>query len=156
MEEIHEKYMKEALKEAQKAYDKDEVPVGAIIVKNNEIIARGHNLREKNQMSIDHAEIVAIRKASKKLKSWRLDDCDMYVTLEPCLMCAGAILQSRIKNVYYGTTDSKAGVIESIAKIPEISFCHKVTYVGGIKKDESKKMIQEFFSNLRKRKKTES
>ena len=106
---MQEKYMKEALKQAQKAYDINEVPVGAIIVKDDKIIARAYNLKETKQDTTKHAEIIAIQKASKKLNAWRLTDCEMYVTLEPCSMCAGAIIQARIKKVYIGTMDSKTG-----------------------------------------------
>ena len=106
---MQQKFMKAALKEAQKAYDKLEVPVGCVIVKDNKIIARAHNLKETKTDTTKHAEILAIQKASKKLKSWRLTDCDMYVTLEPCSMCAGAIIQSRLNKVYYGAYDEKTG-----------------------------------------------
>ena len=104
---MEQKFMKEALKEAQKAYDKLEIPVGAVIVKNGKIISRAHNLKETKQTAIAHAEILAIQKANKKLNNWRLADCDIYVTLEPCDMCMGAILSSRIKNIYIGTLDPK-------------------------------------------------
>ena len=104
---MQEKFMKQALKEAKKAYEKLEVPVGAVIVKNGKIIARAHNQKETKYDTTKHAEILAIQKASKKLGSWRLIDCDMYVTLEPCPMCAGAIINSRIKNVYIGASDEK-------------------------------------------------
>ena len=104
---MQEKFMKEALKEAQKAYGKLEIPVGAVIVKDEKIIARAHNLKETKQSAIAHAEILAIQKANKKLNNWRLLDCDMYITLEPCQMCMGAIMSSRIKNIYIGTLDPK-------------------------------------------------
>lgn len=149
----HEKYMREALKLAVKAYKIDEVPVGAVIVKDGIIIAKGYNQREKTQSALKHAEIIAIEKACKKLKSWRLDGCDLYVTLEPCLMCAGAILQSRIKNVYYGANDLKAGVIESKCSINKIDFPHKVNYTSNILKNDSKKLLKSFFKELRSRKK---
>ena len=100
-------FMKEALKEAQKAYEKKEIPVGAVIVKNHKIIARAHNLKENKKMATGHAEILAIQKACKKLKAWRLTDCEIYVTLEPCAMCAGAIIQARIQKLYIGTLDPK-------------------------------------------------
>ena len=102
-------FMNEALKLAKKAYNKQEVPIGAVIVKNNKIISKGFNNREKTQQAINHAEIIAIKKASKKLHSWRLDDCEMYVTLEPCSMCAGAILNARIKTVHIACLDDKHG-----------------------------------------------
>ena len=110
---MKEEYMRAALREAEKAKKIDEVPIGCVIVKDDKIIARGHNLRETKQQSINHAEIIAIQKACKKVGSWRLEDCDLYVTLEPCCMCAGAILQSRIRTVIYGTADPKGGSIES-------------------------------------------
>jgi len=104
---MQEKFMKEALKEARKAYGKLEIPVGSVIVKDGKIIARAHNLKETKQSAIAHAEILAIQKANKKLNNWRLLDCDIYVTLEPCAMCMGAIISSRIKNIYIGTLDPK-------------------------------------------------
>ena len=112
-------FMKEALKEAKKAYKKLEVPVGCVIVKDGKIIARAHNLKETKYDTTKHAEILAIQKASKKLESWRLIDCDMYVTLEPCPMCAGAIIQSRIKNLYYGACDEKTGAVGSVLNLME-------------------------------------
>ena len=112
---MQEKFMKEALKEAKKAYKKLEIPVGAVIVKDGKIIARGHNLKETKEDTTKHAEIIAIQKASKKLSEWRLIDCEMYVTLEPCAMCAGAIINSRIRNLYVGTMDKKAN---SFSEIP--------------------------------------
>ena len=113
---MQKKFMKAALKEAKKAYEKLEVPVGCVIVKDGKIIARAHNLKESKTDTTKHAEILAIQKASRKLQSWRLIDCDLYVTLEPCAMCAGAIIQSRIKNVYYGTHDLKTGAVGSVFK----------------------------------------
>ena len=107
--ENKQKFMKEALKEAKKAYDKLEVPVGAVIVKDGKIIARAHNLKETKYDTTKHAEILAIQKASKKLETWRLLDCEMYVTLEPCSMCAGALINSRVKKLYIGTSDEKTG-----------------------------------------------
>lgn len=107
----HLKFLKAALKEAEKARVKDEVPVGAVVVLDGKIIARGHNLREAKQSVLGHAELAALKKASKKLGSWRLENCDVYVTLEPCPMCAGAMQQARVRNVYYGVSDPKAGVV---------------------------------------------
>ena len=121
-----EKFMNEALKEARKAYDKGEIPVGAVIVRDNKIIARGHNLKEKNQNAINHAEIIAIAKASKKIDNWRLIDCDMYVTVEPCIMCAGALLASRIRKVYIGTLDNISGAFGSVLDITKYKFNHEV------------------------------
>lgn len=146
-----EKFMKEALKEAKKAYDKLEVPVGAIIVKDNRIIARAHNLKETKFDTTKHAEILAIQKASKKLNSWRLLDCEMYVTLEPCSMCAGALINSRIKKVYIGTSDEKTGAVGSVFNLfSDYTFNHKVEYEKGILKDECEEILSSFFKALRK------
>ena len=117
---LDEKFMLEALKEADKSAALDEVPVGAIIVKDNKVIARGHNLREKSKDPTSHAEIVAIRKACKKLNSWRLEDCTMYVTIEPCSMCAGTLLWTRIKKIVYGAKDPKGGAICSSFSLFEV------------------------------------
>ena len=114
---MQEKYMKLALKEAKKAYDKKEIPVGAVIVKDDKVIAKAHNLKELKNDTTKHAEIIAIQKASKKLNSWRLENCEMYVTLEPCSMCAGALIQSRIKKVYIGTMDYKTGACGSVLNL---------------------------------------
>ena len=146
----HNKFMKLALKEAKKALLKNEVPIGAVIVKDNKVIARAHNLREKNNLTTSHAEILAIQKANKKLKSWRLDSCTLYVTIEPCPMCAGAIIQSRIKEVVYGASDLKAGSHSSIINLFELPFNHKVEVKSGILKDESANIISSFFKGLRK------
>ena len=147
---MQEKFMKQALKEAQKAKEKLEVPVGCVIVKDGKVIARAHNLKETKQDTTKHAEILAIQKASKKLKSWRLLDCDMYVTLEPCSMCAGAIINSRIKKVYIGTLDSKTGVAGSVFNLFEdYTFNHKVEVENGILKDECEKILKDFFRELR-------
>ena len=146
-----EKFMKEALKEAKKAYDKLEVPVGAIIVKDGKIIARGHNLKETKFDTTNHAEIIAIQKASKKLKSWRLLDCEMYVTLEPCSMCAGAIINSRIKKVYIGANDEKTGAVGSVLNLFEdYKFNHNVEFEKGILKEDCENILKDFFKNLRK------
>ena len=151
---MEEKYMKEALKEAKKAYNKLEVPVGAIIVKNGEIIAKAHNLKETKYDTTKHAEILAIQKASKKLKSWRLLDCEMYVTLEPCSMCAGAIINSRIKKIYIGALDEKTGACGSVLNLFEdYTFNHKVEYQTGVMQKECENMLKSFFKDLRKIKK---
>ena len=145
-----EKYMKLALKEAKRAYDKDEVPIGAIIVKNGEIIARAHNLREKNKQACAHAEILAIQKACKKLEAWRLEDCDMYVTLEPCPMCAGAIINARIKNLYIGAMDPKSGAVGSkLNLMTDYKFNHNVYVCSGILEEECSMIIKKFFKELR-------
>ena len=146
-----EKFMKQSLKEAKKAYKKLEVPVGAIIVKDGKIIARAHNQKETKFDTTKHAEILAIQKASKKLGSWRLIDCDMYVTLEPCSMCAGAIINSRIKNVYIGASDEKTGAVGSVLNLFEdYKFNHKVNFEKGILEEDCKKVLQDFFKELRK------
>ena len=151
---MEEKFMKEALKEAKKAYDKLEVPVGAVIVKDGKIIARAHNLKETKYDTTKHAEILAIQKASKKLNSWRLLDCEMYVTLEPCSMCAGALINSRIKKVYIGASDEKTGAVGSVFNLlEEYTFNHKVEYEKGVLKDECESILKEFFKELRRVKK---
>jgi len=143
-------FMEEAIKLAKKAYKKGEVPIGAVIVRNNKIIAKAYNVREKTQSAIAHAEILAIKKACKKLKSWRLDDCDIYCTLEPCFMCAGAILNARIKNLYFGAFEEKSGSAISQFKIYEnAGLNHKVNVFGGIEQEQCKQLIQSFFSLLR-------
>lgn len=148
-----EAYMEYALREAKKAYEKMEIPVGAIIVKNGEIISRGHNQKETQKNAIKHAEIIAIEKACKKLGAWRLNDCSMYVTLEPCSMCAGAIIQSRIEKVYIGTMDPKTGSCGSVLNLFEdYHFNHHVQTETGICKGECEKIIKDFFKELRKRK----
>ena len=147
---MKEKYMLEALKEAKKAYLKKEVPVGAIIVKDGLIISRGHNLKETKQNSIEHAEIVAINKACKKLKSWRLIDCEMYVTLVPCVMCAGAIINSRIKKLYIGTMDMKTGACGSkLDLLNDYKFNHNVEVEKGILNKECEYILKDFFKKLR-------
>jgi len=145
------KFMKAALKEANKAAIKNEVPVGAVVVYQNKIIARAHNLREKMQSFHAHAEFLALMKASKKLNSWRLEDCELYVTMEPCPMCAGAMIQSRIKKVYYATKDLKSGVVDSIINLFELPFNHLVESESDILAQESKEILQLFFKNIRKK-----
>ena len=151
MENINEKFMKEALKEAQKAYKKLEVPVGAIIVKDGKIVARAHNLKETKNDTTKHAEILAIEKASKKLGNWRLIDCEMYVTLEPCPMCAGAIVNSRIKKVNIGAMDEKTGACGSkLNLLQDFNFDTKVDMESGILENECRELLQKFFVALRK------
>ena len=152
MEELtQEFFMKEAIKEAKKAYKRKEVPIGAVIVYKNKIIARGYNLRESKKNSLLHAEIVVISKACKKLKSWRLDECDLYVTLEPCAMCSGAIIQSRIKNIFFGASDPKAGCVKSKVQLFESGlFNHNVNVAGGLLESECRQLLKDFFSELRK------
>ena len=141
-----EKFMKEALKEAKKAYEKLEVPVGAVIVKDGKIIARGHNLKETKKDTTRHAEIIAIEKASKKLGAWRLLDCEMYVTLEPCPMCAGAIINSRISKIYIGTDDEKTGACGSkLNLLEDYKFNHNVQVQKYILKEECSRHFERFF-----------
>lgn len=145
-------FMLHALKEARKAYEKGEAPIGAVIVKDGKIIARAHNLRESKQNSTYHAEILAIHKACKKLGSWRLVDCDLYVTLEPCPMCAGAIIQSRIKRLFFGAADPKAGAAGSVVNLFNVeTFNHKVDVIQGIMEDECSQILKQFFRELRKK-----
>lgn len=149
---MKKKFMLQALKEAQKAKNKLEVPIGAIIVKNDKIIARAHNLRESKKSATAHAEILAIQKACKKLDAWRLNDCDMYVTLEPCPMCAGAILNSRIRKVYIGTNEPRSGATGSkINLFEDYNYNHKVEYEVGILEEECKEIMQKFFKELRQK-----
>lgn len=146
--------MKEALKEAQKAYEKKEVPVGAVIVKDGKIIAKAHNIKEEKNDTTKHAEILAISKASKRLQSWRLTDCEMYVTLEPCSMCAGACIGARIKKVYIGTMDLKTGACGSVLNLLEdYTFNHKVELETGILQKECELILKKFFKELRQEKK---
>ena len=141
----HEKYMKAALRQADKAFANDEVPVGAVIVKDGRIIARGHNLRENRQDSTLHAEIIAIRQACRKLGTWRLTGCTLYVTLEPCLMCAGAIIQSRLDGVVFGASDPKTGACYSVIKTFDLPLHHYLFCYGGILADESSLKLKQFF-----------
>lgn len=147
-----ELFMKEALKEAKKAYKKEEIPVGAVIVKDSKIISRGHNLKEIKNSSIAHAEIIAINKTNRKLEAWRLEDCEMYVTLEPCMMCMGAIINSRIKKIYIGTLDPKTGACSSVIDIKKYKFNHEVEIETGILKDECEYILKDFFKSLRAKK----
>ena len=147
---LDEKFMLEALKEAEKSANFDEVPVGAVIVKDGKIIARGHNLREKTNDPTSHAEINAIRKACKKLKSWRLVDCTMYVTIEPCTMCAGALLWTRIKRVVYGASDPKGGALGSSYNLFEIkNINHRVEITRGVLENRCAALMTSFFRNKR-------
>lgn len=153
---MEEKYMKEALKEALKARAKDEVPVGAVIVLNGEIIARGHNKRETKKNSLCHAEIIAIDKACKKLKNFRLENCELYVTLEPCLMCAGAIVQARIKKVVFGASDNKYGMAGTVFNAFELKSNHNVEIKKDVLKDECSEILTSFFKEMREKNKTKA
>lgn len=149
---MKEEFMREALKEAKKAYKKKEVPVGCVIVRDNKIIARAHNNRESKKNGLYHAEVLCINKACKKLHSWRLDDCSIYVTLEPCPMCSGAILQTKIKNIYYGASDPKAGFAGSRYNVFDMKFNYSPNLYGGILEDECSMLIKDFFKELRNNK----
>lgn len=147
---MEEKYMLEALKEAKKSFVKGDVPVGAVIVKNNKIISRAHNEKEIQKIATKHAEILAIEKACKKLKSWHLEECELYITLEPCLMCAGAIIQSRISKIIYATSNEKfgfAGSIENVLNNKKNN--HKVKIINGVLEQESQKLLKNFFKSKR-------
>ncbi len=147
MEEI---FMKKALEEAQKAFDEDEVPVGAVIVKNGEIMASAHNSRESNKDATAHAEMLAIREACEVNGGWRLLDCDMYVTLEPCAMCSGAILQARIERLYIGTMDPKGGAAGSVLDLFEdYNFNHKTQVTKGILENECSQILKKYFKMKR-------
>lgn len=142
--------MKKAFNQAIRALNADEVPVGAVICRNGEIVSRAYNMRESKKLATAHAEILAIEKACKKLGDWRLDDCEMYVTLEPCVMCAGAILNARIKKVYYGACEPKGGAIESAFRILDGGGLNWTTeYEGGVMKERCSGIIKEFFKNRR-------
>ena len=149
---LNEKYMRAAMKEAHKAELKDEVPIGAVIVCDGKIIARTHNTRQTKQISTHHAEILCIEKACRKLNSWRLEDCDLYVTLEPCPMCAGAIQQSRIRKVVFGAYDPKGGFFGSNFNINEVKgLNHYPEVEGGILKEETAQLLKKFFKKKRER-----
>jgi tRNA(adenine34) deaminase len=149
-----EKFMKEALKEAKKAFDIEEIPVGAVIVKDGKIIAKAHNSKETSKNATGHAEILAIQKACKKLNSWRLLNCEMYVTLEPCPMCAGALINSRISKIYIGTDDEKTGACGSkLNLLEDFKFNHIVQTEKYILKEECSQILKNFFKHLRERNK---
>ena len=146
----HEDWMRLALDQAKLAFDQDEVPIGAVIIYNNEILATAHNEKEKNQDPTAHAEIVAIRRATAKLKHWRLEDATLYVTLEPCPMCAGAIIQSRLKHLVYGANDLKGGAVESVVNILNHNLWnHRVEVTAGILEEECAQLLKDFFRKKR-------
>ena len=152
--ELHEKYMRLALKEAAKAELMDEVPIGAVIIKDGKVIARAHNLKEKNNQATHHAEMLVIQKASKKLGTLYLKDCDLYVTLEPCMMCMGACVLSRVRHIYYGTSDPKGGAIESVIQFKEIKrLNHYPEITSYILKEECSQILKDFFKKKREEKK---
>lgn len=147
-------FMKEAIRMARRAQERDEVPIGAVIVRDGKVIARGWNDRETHQKSTGHAEINAIDKACRKLGTWRLDDCDLYVTLEPCPMCAGAIIQSRIRRVYFGAWDPKSGSAGSAVDLFAVpQYNHHPEVHGGLLEEECAELLKSFFREKRKQKK---
>lgn len=149
-----EKYMKAAIREAKKAYALEEVPIGCVIVQNDRIIARGYNRRNTDKNTLAHAEMSAIKKASKKTGDWRLEDCTMYVTLEPCQMCAGAIVQSRLGKVVIGSMNPKAGCAGSVINLLQMKqFNHRVEMETGVLEEECSTMLSGFFQELREKKK---
>lgn len=144
--------MEEAVKQAEKALKKNEVPIGAVVVQNDKIISRGHNQRERKQNAVKHAEIIAIEKACKRLKSWRLDDCEIYVTLEPCPMCAGAIANARIKKLIYGAQEKTSGDNLCEAILSSIRLNHKVEIIVDQENQEKcSNLLTDFFKNRRKK-----
>lgn len=147
-----EKYMREAIKQARNAAKIDEVPIGCVIVYDGKIIARGYNRRNTDKSTLAHAEIIAIRKAAKVIGDWRLEDCTMYITLEPCPMCAGAIVQARIPRVVVGAMNPKAGCAGSVINLLQMDgFNHKAELTSGVLVDECRTMLQDFFKEMRKR-----
>ena len=147
------KYMKLAYKEALKALEINEVPIGCVIVKDGKVIAKGYNQRNKKKTVLGHAEISAVEKACKKIEDWRLEGCTMYVTLEPCQMCAGALVQSRIDRVVIGSMNKKAGCAGSIINLLDMKeFNHRVSLTYGVMEEECSKLLTEFFGALRKEK----
>ncbi len=151
-----EKYMKEAIKQARKAADAGDVPIGCVIVHENKIIARGYNKRNARKTTLAHAELLAIEKASKKLGDWRLEECTMYITLEPCQMCAGAIVQARIPKVVVGAMNKKAGCAGSILNLFQIpAFNHQVEFEQGVLEEECSAILSDFFRQLRLKKERE-
>lgn len=147
----HIYFMEKALVEAKKAYSNAEIPVGAIIVKDGKIISTGYNKREQTNLSISHAEIIAISKANLILQNWRLNECIMYVTLEPCIMCSGAIYNSRIKKIYFGAYDFKKSSIDSVINILNFNNqIHNLEYEGGLLENECSQLLKDFFINRRK------
>ena len=154
VEDQDEYFMKEAIKEAKKAEELNEVPIGAVLVMNNEIISRAHNLRELEQSAIAHAELLAIDKACRKTGSWRLEDSTLYVTLEPCPMCAGAIILSRVKRVVYGAGDPKGGCAGTLMNLlQDERFNHQCEITKGVLESECGQMLSDFFRSIRDRKK---
>ncbi|WP_368645883.1 tRNA adenosine(34) deaminase TadA [Alkalibacterium putridalgicola] len=151
--DIH-KWMNEAIKEAEKARAIDEVPIGAVVVKDGEIIGRGHNQRETSQNATTHAEMIAIQEANETLGNWRLEDCHLFVTLEPCVMCSGAIVLARLKSIYYGPSDPKGGAVRTLMQVLEDErLNHQCEVHAGVMEEECRSLLTTFFKDLRVRKK---
>ena len=152
MQSIDEKYMKEAIRQARKAYAIGEVPIGCVIVYKDKIIGRGYNRRMADKNTLSHAELIAIRKASRKMDDWRLEECTMYVTLEPCQICSGAIVQSRMSRVVVGCMNPKAGCAGSILNLLQMKeFNHQAELTTGVLEEECSQMMKDFFKELRSR-----
>lgn len=151
----NEFYMRKALELAEKAFEENEVPIGAVVVRNGEIVGTGYNKRDSQKNAMLHAETIAIYNACEKLGGWRLWECDLYVTLEPCPMCSGAIINSRIRNVYYGAKNPKAGACGSVVNLFDYPFNHKPNITSGLLEDECSKIMTEFFLKVRERRKNE-
>lgn len=151
---VHEKFMREAIRQAKKAYALDEVPIGCVIVQDGKIIARGYNRRNTDKNTLSHAELIAIKKAAKKTGDWRLEGCTMYITLEPCQMCAGAMVQARLTEAVIGSMNPKAGCAGSVLNILEMpEFNHQVQVTRGVLEEECSGMLSRFFRELREKKK---
>lgn len=151
--DIH-KWMNEAIKEAEKARAIDEVPIGAVVVKDGEIIGRGHNQRETSRNATTHAEMIAIQEANETLGNWRLEDCHLFVTLEPCVMCSGAIVLARLKSIYYGPSDPKGGAVRTLMQVLEDErLNHQCEVHAGVMEEECRSLLTTFFKDLRVRKK---
>ena len=147
-----EKFMRLALEQAHLAYKMGEVPVGAVVVRNGEVVGTGYNRRETDKNAVAHAELLAIDDACKRLGGWRLWECELYVTLEPCPMCAGAIINSRIKRLIYGASDKKAGSVESVVRMFDLPYNHKPPYTAGVLEEECSQILKSFFREMRSRK----
>ncbi len=146
----HTKFMKEALRVAERAREQDEVPIGAIVVRDGKVISRAHNTKHRDKNALLHAEIVALSKAAKKIGDWRLTDCDLYVTLEPCPMCAGACINARVRSVIFGAYDPKAGCCGTLYNLPaDPRFNHRPNVIGGVLEKECGEILSQFFKKLR-------
>ncbi|MDD3193779.1 MAG: nucleoside deaminase [Oscillospiraceae bacterium] len=146
---LHERYMRFALEEAEKAGRQGEIPVGAVVVRDGQLLGRGHNLREANASAVAHAEILAIEDACRRCGSWRLAGCDLYVTLEPCVMCAGAILNSRITRVFYGAPDPQEGAVCGMLRLFDLPYANRPDYEGGVLAGDCAALLAEFFADRR-------